>query len=758
MQRVSRSPRGHRAVGCLVWLTDARLRVARSRIASVVAGALPPAELGEICLRQEQRLAVARIADSLDRHGGALLADDVGRGKTFVALAVARRWSRPLVVAPASLRDTWQQAMRRAGVPCALVSHESLSRRIPPSVEPDGIIVDESHRFRSTTARRHHALAALAARVPVLLMSATPLQNCPRDLSAQLAIFLGNRALALDAEALARFVIRTPVLGASSLPAIAPPRWMRLEADDSAILRAIAELPAPPPAIDAGDAGVLRIITLVRAWASSRAALRRMVGRRLAAAIAMEQSVSDGVWPTRRELRSWYGGEHATQLGFASFLAEASVQGETRDELLRMAVAEREGLERIGREMARSPDPDVCRVAALRTLRDLLGGARMLAFSELASTVSAYWRALQGDPAVGMLTSHEARIASGRLSRAQLLARFAPRAQGASPPHRREDVTLLLATDLLSEGVNLQDGSVVVHLDLPWNPARLAQRVGRLRRPDGATEVRTYLMPPPASAEMLLGVESRLRRKLADAERTIGRGIPVMPALEPRSPSPLDAVSGVRATVASAEALGAMYARVSGWRAEHERDGRPPASPVVAAAIASRSGWLAALRGGRLLASVDGSLPDDGATATVAVRLADGPARPLRAGESSAAKAALTRYLDAEQVERDCGLDVAVDDVSRSYERRIALQAASAARHERAAVLTLAERLRDALRGPRSLGADRALLALLRAPSDRAGGSEWLRRAIATATSSRTSRAAGGDSSRLVALIVFGPP
>ena len=43
-------------------------------------------------------------------------------------------------------------------------------------------------------------------------------------------------------------------------------------------------------------------------------------------------------------------------------------------------------------------------------------------------------------------------------------------------------VDLLIATDLLSEGLNLQDASVVVHLDLPWTAARLTQRIGRVWR------------------------------------------------------------------------------------------------------------------------------------------------------------------------------------------------------------------------------------------------------------------------------------
>src|SRR5439155_26164339 len=125
----------------------------------------------------------------------------------------------------------------------------------------------------------------------------------------------------------------------------------------------------------------------------------------------------------------------------------------------------------------------------------------------------------------GMLTARAARIVTGRLSRDELLARFAPEGQGSRAYAPHEAVTLLLATDLLSEGVNLQDASIVIHLDLPWNPARLSQRVGRVRRPGGAALVHSYLVAPPAGAALLLDVERRLRDKLGTAARAIGRGI-----------------------------------------------------------------------------------------------------------------------------------------------------------------------------------------------------------------------------------------
>jgi hypothetical protein len=59
---------------------------------------------------------------------------------------------------------------------------------------------------------------------------------------------------------------------------------------------------------------------------------------------------------------------------------------------------------------------------------------RLLCFAERAATVRAYFAALRSDRGVGMLTAAESRIASGRLPREELLALFAPKAQGAREP------------------------------------------------------------------------------------------------------------------------------------------------------------------------------------------------------------------------------------------------------------------------------------------------------------------------------------
>ena len=70
--------------------------------------------LGSITLLPHQRDAVARIRLALADLGVALLADDDGLGKTFVALALAREYQSVRIIAPAALLPMWRTAIARA--------------------------------------------------------------------------------------------------------------------------------------------------------------------------------------------------------------------------------------------------------------------------------------------------------------------------------------------------------------------------------------------------------------------------------------------------------------------------------------------------------------------------------------------------------------------------------------------------------------------------------------------------------------------
>ena len=48
----------------------------------------------------------------------------------------------------------------------------------------------------------------------------------------------------------------------------------------------------------------------------------------------------------------------------------------------------------------------------------------------------------------------------------------------------KNDIKILVSTEVLSEGVNLHQSNIVINYDIPWNPTRLIQRVGRVNRVD----------------------------------------------------------------------------------------------------------------------------------------------------------------------------------------------------------------------------------------------------------------------------------
>ena len=715
-------------------------------------------------LRPDQVETARRVRGNLRRDGGCLLADDVGTGKTYIALAVARDWAHPLVVAPASLRTTWDRASRRADLHVHFASHESLSRGRLPAEAFDVIIVDESHRFRATS-RRHDVLARMATHVPLLMLSATPIQNHERELAAQLALFLGEVAFRIEPDALARWVVRSSAPADATLPLVAPPRWMTLDADDGAVLHAILALPPPPRAADAGDGGVLLQLSLVRAWASSRASLVATVRRRQRTLAAIEQCHGEGRIPTRRELRSWHGDDDV-QLGFPTLLAATVVDRERAGVLAAAIDGERAALGALVRTLEREDDPDLARVSALRALRASHAGASILAFSEWASTVRAYWFLLRADAGVGLLTANEARIASGRIARDALLTRFAPRAQGAPSPAAHERVTLLLATDLLSEGVNLQDASVVVHLDLPWNPARLAQRLGRIRRPGGARQVASYLMSPPARAAVLLRVESRLRAKLQRAERTIGRGLAILPVLsEPRDADCRDSSNvapggELAAPLSAAEQRGEIVRRLIGWHRADDRTRRAHEERVpIGAAEAETCGWIALLDDGRLVAlnavADGGPRPSDAPDAVVrALASANGSARCASPQELDTALRALDAWLTIDWTHRSCGLAAAESPLRRRVSRALEAVLGNSPRHRRATMLRCATQIRRALALPLPLGLERALDGMVKGEA----GCDWLEDAAALVSRALARAGENGPSgpAALRALILFG--
>lgn len=682
--------------------------------------------IGAVTLRPHQRLAVTRVRRALDELGGALLADEPGLGKSYVALAVAREIGDALLVCPASLRPTWVAAMRAADVRLPMVSHEALSRgalAAPARL----VVVDEAHHFRNPATRRYRALATLAADALVLLLTATPVHNSRRDLDALLALFRGRVRVPDDA-LLARCVVRRTHADTAieTLPAIQPTAPIDVE-DDAGIVERIAALPPPLSIAGGADAAALVQMTLLRQWASSAAALRGGIDRHLARTDALVATLETGRLPTRRELASWTIGDDAMQLAFPELMASREVAPARLTEAAmrhRAAVAEL-------RDLARDATIDERRATLLHATLRVHPHARVLCFAQFEETVRMYWRALRHLPGVCALSSRGATIAGGTLSRREALARFAPLANGAPLPRRADEIRVLLATDMLSEGVNLQDASVVVHLDLPWTPARIHQRVGRVVRLGSAHErVSVYAIRAPNAAARMLAIERRLRAKSSAASHAH------------RSPDAAERVAGYLAE----------------WCAERDV-GEWPDVVSVAAVRAPASGWLAMVGGGangRLVASVGAERGTSPVLLAEACGLASGPDSTYLEADARHALGELEAWLAAERASTAAGLHDG-PTVRRGASLRLVAGAGTVPRARRGQLADLAGSAWRAASSPMSLGREERLQAMsVGAGLDR----DWLQAVAKINAGKELSTAGGGRPDAvggLLALIVLVP-
>jgi superfamily II DNA/RNA helicase len=115
-------------------------------------------------------------------------------------------------------------------------------------------------------------------------------------------------------------------------------------------------------------------------------------------------------------------------------------------------------------------------------------------------------------------------IFSGDKSKARVVGRFAPK---ANPEYKfqsgESELFTVIATDVLAEGLNLQDCDKVINYDLHWNPVRLIQRFGRIDRIGSDYDViYGFNFLPETGIERNLGLRQKLKNRIQEIHDTIG--------------------------------------------------------------------------------------------------------------------------------------------------------------------------------------------------------------------------------------------
>lgn len=665
---------------------------------------LPPDCLGSVTLHPHQRQAVRLLDPMLRRYGGALLADDVGLGKTFSALATCRQAKHVLVVAPATLRAMWLEAAIRAGRHIDFRSYQSLSGGRLATGPWDYVIADEAHHLRNPRTKRYEALAHLVTGVPLLVLTATPIHNRDRELRHLFALFLGAQALRAGDSLLRACTVRRTHRDVGStvrLPSVQPLEWIPLPRNDR-VVEALSALPPSVPPLDGGAAPALVSLLLLRLWSSSDAALRAALRRLLGRALALTAALQDGRQLRRSDVRAWAVAGDTLQLAWAGIIAPEAPAPVDTAHLLDTLEQHIAGLRRVLAVLADGPDVDAARTQHLAHIATNDDGVGAIAFTQFRETARALFSRLRTSPGVAWLSARAAGIASGSISRHELLRLAGPARATADP---RLSPRLLMTTDVLSEGVNLSGLGQLVHIDLPWTPARARQRLGRLLRPDSLhPAVRVHAFELPADAEAFVGLLRRLQEKAAASGRWLtSELVHGVPWVHPPASPVFETESAIRA-------------RIAAWH-----DGPPPPEglPLVASCTSDSARDWCALACARIgdqmqLAVVDRWGWDDSAHTVHAVVCAAGSGRRTSNISVNEMWPRLEAWWSAL-----CGAVAVAPDTparARVHERahRLLARAESALnRKDRVAAAPRLAGARSAIDGATGAGAERALALLV---------------------------------------------
>lgn len=466
-------------------------------------------------LRPDQVSSFRRVVLSLRRHRGAILADPVGSGKTYVALAAASVLNPGRVTAclvPAPLVPQWRTIAAELAVPVVVTSHTAASLGHLPRESGGMVVIDEAHHFRNPATLRYRHVAPWLIRRPVLLVTATPVVNRLDDLLHQLLLGVRDDTLAADGIPSLRALLRAgrgaPALGRVVVESpgrdrCQPARYQvisRPGRDENEITERVLSFIDRLRLSRLPSTSALIRTVLVRAAASSPAALAGAL-RRYRGLLAHARDAAAVGRPVDRSAIRRFTGELENQLVWWELLPPPVALGD-------LTLEDLDSLDDVVRGVREAMGERDGKLERLRAL--LADGKPSLVFASRRETVRYLRDRLDGLP-LAWCTGDRSGLGRLPAPRAVVLQWFREGPHPAPPKVRH-----LLVTDVAAEGLDLQRAGRVVHYDLPWTPVRLSQREGRaLRLGSRHREVEVVLFAPPAPLERALQLRRLLSRKAA---------------------------------------------------------------------------------------------------------------------------------------------------------------------------------------------------------------------------------------------------
>ena len=282
--------------------------------------------------------------------------------------------------------------------------------------------------------------------------------------------------------------------------------------------------------------GLMRVL-LFKRFESSVYAFRETIRRLISVHKSFLSALSHGIVPAGEDAQNiLYESDYVEEADLLDALRAVSGKYKTDDFELGLL---REHIEHDIRLLEKilllvepiTPDQDAKLQKLRQCLRVLpLSEGKRLIFTQYADTA----RYLAENLNPGGKRKDIAVIYSGDRDKARIVSRFAPK---ANPEYQlsmgETEISTLIATDVLAEGLNMQDCNAIINYDLHWNPVRLIQRFGRIDRIGSEHEViYGFNFLPETGIEKNLGLRQKLHNRIQEIHNTIGEDSAILDGSE----------------------------------------------------------------------------------------------------------------------------------------------------------------------------------------------------------------------------------
>jgi len=544
-----------------------------------------------------QEDAVINAKKIVEEYGGVFLSDVVGLGKTFMGTMLCQEIAkRTLVLAPPHLIDehnkgSWENAFKNFGFRAKdykCYSIGMLDRILEKDLHHnfDVVLVDEAHRFRTEDTATYAKLAQICRGKKVVLVTATPYNNSPKDLLAQIKLFQKSRQSTIpnlldlesffgnlegklrgldrrdDKEEYLAIVkenskkIRDKVLKylmvrrtrkeiqeyygddlkkqKMSFPRVADPKAVYYELNNienkvfietiETIVRDFKYARYTPFLYKKGELG--SVVTqqknmrkfmkmlLIKRLESSFHAFKMSLSRFIT---SYEQFISEynagNVYVSKKHSQKVFeylssGNDDAIDRLIDQDKVEKYSSSDFEDNFLNDLQSDLDILKKV--ELLWT---QVTRDPKILAFRDKLGQeepfkkGKSIIFTESRETAEYLVKHLEE------FFHGEVVYFSGESSKYEreiVMDNF-----DANADNVKNDYKILITTDVLSEGANLHQANLVINYDIPWNPTRVMQRVGRINRVDtNHEEIYTYTFFPTEQANEQIKLQELAEAKV----------------------------------------------------------------------------------------------------------------------------------------------------------------------------------------------------------------------------------------------------